>query len=352
MEVKDKQSAQSDDKTMKLMRWGINAAIALVIGAAAYLLLPFGVSIAENAFQMSLALSKTALVAIPTAMALSTLWASRALFTRWQERFVGGLWERFIYNDPVKYIEEEVIGFEKERRVVQGARTQLREVYDSLTSMGDALVSEAKTKFTEAEAVEATDATQAGLYASFAQEKLNSVDDIRESAAEVEDSITVMEEIDHYLDMNIQQMKHDLEMMRLEMKLQMVKSQAADSVRSIIQGNPDQRARLQMAQRAYREKVSKYSANYKSMMADVEPLIKSKRIAEVIATTEGKKALQKFKENKDSLFGLKDFRTQLNEVAQQLGKNDPGYKPDLKDVQKQSANPLTRRSTTKFGDLN
>lgn len=349
---KNQKAIVDDGKVINYMHWGLRIGVGAIVAVAAYFVMPLALNFVETTFQVVLGVAKIALIGVPLVAGLTTAWGLRSWFKAVQERFINSVWETWIYNDPIKFITEAVQSFRKSMGQIKLSEQSLQEVFEDLTQMAEDMRTAAAKNLDLAEHTSETDERQAALYASFAQKKMLSIDNILASAMEVENAIEVVREIHQYMNYSVQEMEDDLEMMRHEMKLRSVTSFAADVARQAIHGTEEKNMRLAIAQRAYREQISKYAANFKSFMKDVEPLLKAERIREVIATAEGKKALQAFKENKESLGGLKDFNLRLDELRESLGKKKPGYKTDLTKVQTTAANVLTKGRTSKFTGLN
>lgn len=340
--------ASKDARVMKWIEWGIRAGLGLLIAGVVYMLLPFAVTATANVFQIALNLTKTAFIGVIGGAFLYTFWKSKSLLKRFLDRMVSNLWERFIKDDPIKYISEEIIGFREHLNKVAGAIRKLMGILDELRTMGQEAIDDASRNIQLAEA--AGNETQANLYAYYAKETINTKEGILESYKEIEESVAVMNEVQEMLDTNIKMMEHDVKQMQTNLRIQQVKSSAADSVKSIIEGNPNQRARREIAMQAYKEKVSAYSANFKQTMGKLEPLIASKRIEDAITTKQGQDLLKEFRENGKKLAGLNDFKSQLEQLKQQTGFfGDGDDKAAFKRIQNSSAEPLKR--TGKYGNL-
>ncbi len=343
-----KEGASKDLRNMKYLNLAVRLGLGLLVGAFVFLLLPYAVTMASNMFQLALYLTGTAIVGAAGVAVVFTAWICKPLLKRKLERWVNNLWEKFIKDDPIKYIQEEITGFRVQLAKVGDAIRKLRGILDELRSMGQQTIDEANHNIELAD--NAANEKQAALYAYYATTSIDTKEGIMQSYKEIDESVAILTEMDEMLDMNIKMMEHDVNNMQLNMRIQAAKSSAADSFNSILQGNPDARAKREIAVQAYKQKVSAYSANFKQTMSKFQPLLEAKRIEDAITTKQGQALLTEFRENGKKLAGLDNFKDQLEKLKQQTGffgdGDDAGA---FKRVQNASATPF--KSKGKFSNL-
>lgn len=304
-------------KGLKGANWFVRIALALLVGAGLYVGLPYITSIVENLFQITLGLTKTLAIAIAAGASLSFLWANRTLFRKIRESLARKMWKAFIYNDPLDYIEGVIDGFVVARKKISAALIRLRAVLDKLHMKANELIEKYKKGMSEAEVWEEQgNEAEADIQAYFAVSSKNSADSIAQSYLEVEQSVSVFEEIDQMMDGQIRVMKHDLEMMQTNLEIAEIQAEAADVAQDAMEGNVTEMAMREYAKHAYKDKVAAHKAKLDQFMVRARPILESNRIEKAINTKEGRKAIIASRNNKDAL-GIKSFREELDRLKQQ-----------------------------------
>lgn len=332
-------------KGLKSANWIIRILMALVVGTGLYIGLPYAVSIVENLFQVAIGLSKVALVGIPLFGALSFLWANRTLFREMRERWSRKLWQNFIYNDPLDYIEGVINDFVKAEGLMKQAIVRLRGIMNKLKERAESLIDAYNKGITMASAYEEDgDEQEADLHAYFAQSSAQSAKDIQEMYLETEESVFLLQELHKSLSNDIKIMRFDLEMMRDNLEIAELKGEIATVMEKAIRGGTiDEIARREYAKFAYRDKVAKFKGKFDQFLSDIEPILKAKRIEKVIQTKEGRKALEAFRSNKSDFGGLKTFSDEIERLKQE----NPGQYKSVNniDVRKYTTRKTNRSSS-------
>lgn len=334
--------------SLKKTNWVVRIAMALLFGAGLYLGLPYVVSIIENTFQIVLGLTKTMLIGIPAFFAATFFWANRSFLRKLRERWSRKLWQNFIYNDPLDYIEGVIQDFEKARGLMKEAIAKLRGVLAKLKQKASDLIDKYNNGIKMADAFEQEgDTGEAEIQAYFASSSARSAEDIQRIYLDTEESVSLLQELERGLAQDIKVMRFDLEMMKTHLEVAEIQGQVADVMQEAMNGGGvEEMARREYAKWAYKDKVSKLAGKFNQFLTDVEPILKAKRIEQVINTKEGRKALETFRKNRNDMGGLKSF----NEEIQRLKSENPdqyGSGKSVVDVNKFTKK--TQRYTTGGG---
>lgn len=333
---------------LKGMNWAMRIFLALMVGAGLYVGLPYIASIVENAWQISLGLTKTAILWTAVGATASFLWANRFLFKGMRERWARKLWQRFIYNDPLDYIQTVIDAYEKARKQFQAAINSLRAILNELHTIGQDLVNQYNEGMKNSEGyADSGNKDEAELQAYFALSNMQTAEGVKQSYQELEESILVVQELDQDLGDDIRIMRFDLNMMKMNMRISDAKAAAADALNDAMNGSPTEIAMREFAKEAYRQKVAAGKAKFDAFLQRVSPILESKRIQRSIGTKEGRQALEEFRKNKQTQGGLRSFREQLEELKRQ---NPNLYKRggvDLNSLQRRNTETVVRQG---FGD--
>lgn len=342
-------------QSLKNTNWIVRIAIALLFGAVLYVGLPFIVSIIENTFQIVLGLTKTMLIGIPAFFAATFFWANRSFLRKFRERLSRKLWQTWIYNDPLDYIEGVIQDFEKARGLMRQAITKLRGVLNKLRDKASELIEKYNQGIKMADVYEEQgDPEEAEMQAYFASASAKSAEDIQRIYLDTEESVALLQELEKGLEQDIKVMRFDLSMMKTHLEVAEIQGEAADVMQQAMNGGSvEEMARREYAKWAYRDKVSKLKGKFDQFLTDVEPILKAKRIEQVISTKEGRKALDSFRKNRADLGGLKSFSEEIqrlkSENPDQYGKRIP---VDVqKFTKKTQRHTLGNNSGSSFGHL-
>lgn len=331
----------------------VRVGLALLVAAGLYVGLPYGVSIVENLFQITLALTKTLLVGIPMFFGLSFFWANRSLLKKFRERLSRKLWQSFIYKDPLDYIQGVIIEFEQALGKIDEARIRLRTVLAKLKAKADELIAASQRGMKEAEAyAEQGDEANADISAYYASRNNTTVDGITQSYMEVEQSLVFLNELATGLKHDIGVMKIDLEDMRMNLEIATITAEAANVMESAMQGDPTEIAMREYAKWAYQDQVAKAKARFDSFLEKAKPIIESKRIEQTINTKDGRKALEAFRTDRD-LGGLKDFSQRLENIKSKNPNLYTGGNANLNSIIGGNPNTVRRTNTggARFGSF-
>lgn len=331
-------------KGLKGANWVVRVLLGLVVGALLYLGLPYVLSIVTDLTQVVIEVSKATLIGITMFGVLSFLWANKVLFRKIRESLARKMWKAWIYNDPLDFIEGVIDSFVVARKKISAALTRLRAVLNKLHMKANELIDKYKKGMSEAEVWEEQgNEAEADIQAYFAVSSKNSADSIAQSYLEVEESVSVFEEIDQMMDGQIRVMKHDLEMMQTNLEIAEIQAEAADVAQDAMEGNVTEMAMREFAKHAYKDKVAAGKAKLDQFMARARPILESNRIEKAINTKEGRKAIIASRNNKDAL-GLKGFREELERLKQQNPDLYGRKGVDLDRFKRRNPEPL-RRST-------
>jgi len=314
--MEDQNILNSDElkefRKLGVVNWVIRILIALGVGALLYWLLPYGVSIAENSFQMALNLGGTFLIGGAIFLTASFLWFNRSLLKKIRDSLSRQIWKNWIYKDPTDYIQGVIEEFTINYQKIQLAIQLLRKVALKLRSMGEDLVAQARGNMNEAKAImdEEKNEQKANLYAYMSNARMESTSDIVNGYNDIMDSIDVMTEFGESVSIRIEKMKFDLEMMNLNLEVTDAKSQAALAAQSVLDDKSMEAARLEFAKNAYKDKLAAGAAQFQQFMTRIKPILDSDHIEKVIATKAGRDILDQFRKGVD-IAGLKSFDEQL-----------------------------------------
>lgn len=324
----------------------IAAASIVALAGIAWWALPYVVDIVENTFQIVVGLWGVALVGGPLLVVLRLVWANRDFLRELDHQISFKLWKWFIERDPIAYIRSQIQKMNDRLVDIDEAIKKLRDVLKKLKILADENINNARKDFEIADNAE--DEELASLHAMFAQGKMETSSQIAQSYAEVEDSLNVLQEIRSGASRTIRIMEEDVGQMELNLRVQEARSSAADAARSIIHGDPNSRARMEIANEAYRDRVAAFAANFDQMMDETEPILKAQRVQDIISAKRGKAALEAFRSNRGDIAGLRDFEQQLAEIRRQSDEGSPGSSN-----QRRSSSPefFKRKNSGRFGHL-
>ena len=339
---------------LKTSNWIVRILMALVVGTGLYVGLPYAVSIVEQLFQVAIGLSKIALIGIPLFGALSFLWANRTLFREMRERWSRKLWQNFIYNDPLDYIEGVMNDFVKADSLMKQAIAKLRGIMQKLKERALRLIDAYNKGIQMAKAYdEEGDEQEADLQAYYAESSAQSAADIERMYLETQESVFLLEELQKSLSNDIKIMRFDLEMMRDDLEIAELKGEIATIMQKAMHGgNVDEIARREYAKFAYRDKVAKFKGKFDQFLSDIEPILKAKRIEKVIQTKEGRKALEAFRTNKDDFGGLKTFGQEIERLKRENPNQYKSNSPvDVKKYTKRGVDRSSSGNRSSFANL-
>ena len=339
-------------RKLGVVNWAIRIALALGVGALAYYLLPFGVSIVENAFQITLGLAKTFMIGVPLFFAVSFLWANKELFRKVRESLSRKLWETFIYHDPTDYIQGVVNEFKGHYKKIQLVIEKLMAAAQELRMMADELIADARGNMKRAKAImdDEKDEQRANLYAYMSNKRMETTEDLLSGYNEILDSIEVIKEFGESVLIRTEAMEFDLKMMNLNLRVSDVKSQAAYAAQSVLDDKSMEAARLEFARNAYKQKVAAGAAQFKQFMDRVKPILDADHIDKVIATKEGRDILDQFRKGTD-IGGLKSFEEQL-EIFKAKNQEIFSKTTARERVQTQRTETVRTGSSNRFSSLN
>lgn len=304
-------------RKLGVVNWMVRIALALGVGALLYYLLPYGVSMVENTFQIVLGLTKTFLIGVPLFFAISFLWANKSLLKKVRESLSRKLWEWFIYNDPTDYIQGVVNEFKQHYQKIQNVIDKLAGAAEELRMMAEDLIREARGNMDRAKAImdDEKNEQKANLYAYMSNRRMETTEDLISGYNEILDSIEVIKEFGESVLIRTETMEFDLKMMNLNLRVTDVKNQASLAAQSVLDDKSMEAARLEFARNAYKQKVAAGAAQFKQFMDRIKPILDADHIDKVIATKAGREILDQFRKGTD-IGGLKSFEEQLEAFKQ------------------------------------
>jgi len=304
-------------RKLGVVNWVIRILIALGVGAALYYLMPYGVSIVENTFQVVLGLTKTFLIGVPLFFAATFLWANRSLLKKVRESLSRKIWQAFIYNDPTDYIQGVIDEFKKNYHTILSVVDKLSGAANELRMMAEDLIKEARGNMDRAKAImdDEKNEQKANYYAYMSNRRMETTEDLVSGYNEIQDSIEVIKELGESILIRTDTMEFDLKMMNLNLRVTDVKNQASMAAQSVLDNKSMEAARLEYARMAYKQKVAAGAAQFKQFMDRIKPILDADHIDKVIGTKAGRDILDQVRKGTD-IGGLKTFEEQLESFKQ------------------------------------
>lgn len=340
-------------KSLDLTKWVVRALVGLIGGGLLYWLLPYGVSIAENAFQMTIALSKTLAVGIPVAFGLILLSDNWTKIGAWREMLSAKLWEKLVRKNPMHFIRKVIERFQEALEKFRAAYTTLMKIVTKLQDKGQEQLEE-KEKYLQRAMYhdEQGEERKAALAITKANAAETRAKNYYGQASDIQASAELMDELSSFIEEDINYMEIDYENMVINLEIADAKDAATNAVNSAMSGTKEQRLQKELARRAYEERINNAKASFDTLLKNVEPMLEAGRIQDSIDTKKGLAALQEYKKNRNKDGSIREQIERLKQRNPELYTKSGNV--DTQKYRRNSNSGKVRRRKTNsstFGEL-
>jgi hypothetical protein len=281
-----------------------------VIGVGLYYILPPLVLI----FQNLLLLMGLSVLVIGVPAVIISNWSYFIL--RYQV-FIKKLWKNLVNSDPITIMEiqyskwnKELLKLNKYITVMMGAKNELEIKMNDNEKVANKSFTEAK-KAEEMIKEGKGDAEKLKMmsYKSgiIAQRRLDSNNTFIPRLKAIDVALVYVKKLESNWRADLELLKDDINQKKSDLKVLKSTASALDAAKSIINGNPNERALFEMANESYAEKLSSYVAEIKRFTEQAENWVYSKEIENAVMEDKSDKLLSLY--NEETFKQLTDFRS-------------------------------------------
>lgn len=325
----------------KIVSWLVGAGIFAGLVWVGVKILPWVITAAFN----------WAIVAA-IALGIFLLWSNRKMIGLRYQLWVKKMWRAIVKSDPISVMEIQWRKWSQKRQDLnESIKTMKAGEAELLAAMADK-EKEANQRFAAAKKAQQIQekeknpdygrkATKNGIIANrLMQSNQNLVPRLKA----IQTAIGYCTKLYERWGDDLELLKQDIDMRKMDLKLYANTSNAFDSAKSLLNDNPDERALWEMATEAYAEKVSNYVANITRFTEQAKDWVYDKDIQEAVWEDEGQKLLSMY--DQDTFSQLTDFKSLLNKDE------NASFAQKSNEYQKVLAQPVgSTNSSSTFKDL-
>ena len=314
------------------------------VGVILYYLLPILITIVKNAIILGLLLGGSGLL-------IWLIWANRGMIALRYQIIIKKMWSHIVKNDPISVMEIQWKKWTQKRADLNTSIVSMKSAENEILTAMEEKKNLAETKFAEAkEAQQLKDKRNNPEYGRkatknsiIANRLMQSNQNLIPRLKAIQSAIAYNTKLYDRWGDDLELLKQDIDLKKQDLKLLKSTSNAFDSAKSILNGNPDERALWEMANEAYAEKVSNYVANISRFTEQAKGWVYDKDIQEAMWESEGQELLSMY--DQETFNQLTDFRSLLNK------NEDYTFGQISDDYQKTLAQPLPSKQNNTFKDL-
>lgn len=280
------------------------------IATAAYYLLPPLVFIMKNLlWVMGLAIP---VIGIPLFIGSNWSW----FIIRYQI-FIKKLWKGLVNSDPITVMEIQYEKWNKELMRLGKNINLMEEAKNELVMKMEENKRVAEESFSKAnkanEMLESGKGDKSKLKSSaykfgiLAQRRLDSNNNFIPRLKAIDVALTYIKKLESNWKTDLELLKDDINQKKSDLKVIKSTASGLDAAKSIINGNPNERALFEMANESYAEKLSSYVADIKRFTEQAENWVYSKEIENAVLEDKADNLLSLY--NEDTFKQLTDFRS-------------------------------------------
>ena len=279
------------------------------------------------------------------------LWSNRKMIALRYQLWVKKMWRTIVKSDPISVMEIQWKKWTVKRNELNESIKTMKAGEQELLLAMDQKESMAKNKFSQAKEAQELSAKRndpnyerkANKNSIIANRLMQSNQSLIPRLKAIQTAIAYCTELyDHWGD-DLELLKSDIDLKKEDLKLLTSTSNAFDSAKSLLNGDPDERALWDMATEAYAEKVSNYVANITRFTEQAKDWVYDKDIQSAVWEDEGKQLLTMY--DKDTFGQLTDFRSLIKKD------DNATFAQKSNDYQKVLAQPMTQPQNSTFKDL-
>lgn len=328
----------------KIVSWVIILAIAGFLTWVGIKILPTVITAITNWIIFGLLLGGIGL-------AIFLLWSFKDIIALRYQLFVKKMWRAVVKSDPISVMEIQWRKWTMKRNELNESIKTMKAGETALLSAMDQKQSVAKVKFAEAkkaqELVEEKNnpdyARKANKNSIIANRLLQSNQNLVPRLKAIQTAIGYCTKLYERWGDDLELLKQDIDLKKDDLQLFESTSNAFDSAKSLLNGNPDERALWEMANEEYSTKIANYVANVTRFTEQAKDWVYDKDLQEAVWEDEGQKLLSMY--DQDTFNQLTDFRSLVNKDE------NTNFGKMSNDFQKVLAQPMTTSSSGTFKDL-